>query len=490
MTARRPLVILDALCDPKLFGPWFKDPATWAAWHAFLAALFAQSMTPDQLAIYQACTGRTAPPTAASSEAWLICGRRAGKSFMMALIAVFLACFRSYAQFLTPGERATIMVIAADRKQARVIIRYVRALLNDVPMLKRLIQNETAESLDLTTRVTIEITAASYRAVRGYTIAAAILDEIAFFRTDDSANPDYEIIDAIRPAQATIPGAMMLCASSPYARRGALHDAYKRYWGKDDAAPLVWKAPTRTMNPSVPQRVIDAAYERDAARATAEYGAEFRSDIESFLTREAVEACVSPGVLERAPLNTISYQAFVDPSGGSSDSMTLGISHQEMHNGKRVAVLDALRESKPPFKPENVVEEFATLLKSYRVHAVKGDRYAGEWPREQFRKRNIDYVPAGKPKSDIYLELLPHINSAGVDLLDLPRLTNQLVTLERRTARGGKDSVDHGPGAHDDVANAVAGAIWLIHGTPALTVTQPIIVTAPWGGGFENNAHY
>lgn len=147
MTARRPLVILDALCDPKLFGPWFKDPATWAAWRAFLAALFAQSMTPDQLAIYQACTGRTAPPTAASSEAWLICGRRAGKSFMMALIAVFLACFRSYAQFLTPGERATIMVIAADRKQARVIIRYVRALLNDVPMLKRLIQNEPRSHL-------------------------------------------------------------------------------------------------------------------------------------------------------------------------------------------------------------------------------------------------------------------------------------------------------------------------------------------------------
>ena len=54
--------------------------------------------------------------------------------------------------------------------------------------------------------------------------------------------------------------------------------------------------------------------------------------------------------------------------------------------------------------------------------------------------------------------LLPHIDSTGVDLLDLPRLTTQLVSLERRTARGGKDSVDHGPGGHDDLCNAAAGA--------------------------------
>ena len=439
--ARVPLVILDAASDPKLFGPWFaKSPSSWEPWHAFLAALFALPMTDGQLTTFQACTGRTTPPRSPSTEAWLICGRRAGKSFMMALIAVYLGCFRSYREYLTPGERATIMVIAADRKQARVIIRYIRALLNDVPMLKRLVQNETAESFDLSNRVTIEITAASYRAVRGYTIAAAILDEIAFFRTDDSANPDYEILDAIRPAQATIPGAMMLCASSPYARRGALYDAHKRYFGKDDASTLVWKAPTRVINPSVPQRVIDAAYERDASKASAEYGAEFRSDIESFLTREVVEAAISPGVHERAPLNTIQYRAFVDPSGGSSNSMTMAITHVERIDGKNVAVLDALRERKPPFKPEGVVQEFADLLKQYRIYSVSGDRYAGEWPRDAFRRRNIEYVPAGKVKSDIYLELLPHMNSGGVDLLDNPRLTNQLVTLERRTARGGKDS--------------------------------------------------
>jgi hypothetical protein len=42
-------------------------------------------------------------------------------------------------------------------------------------------------------------------------------------------------------------------------------------------------------------------------------------------------------------------------------------------------------------------------------------------------------------------------------LLDDARLLTQLVGLERRTARGGRDSIDHTPGAHDDLANAVAG---------------------------------
>ena len=203
----------------------------------------------------------------------------------------------------------------------------------------------------------------------------------------------------------------------------------------------------------MPQRVIDEATERDPAWAAAEYGAQFRSDVQSFVSREAVEACVALGVRERAPLSGLRYSGFVDPSGGSADSMTLAVGHRE----DTVVVVDAVREVKPPFSPEDVVDEFATLLKRYRIVKVTGDRYAGEWPREQFRKLGISYEPAAKPKSDLYRDLLPAINSRRIDLLDHPRLVNQLVSLERRTARGGRDSIDHAPGAHDDIANVVAG---------------------------------
>jgi hypothetical protein len=447
--------VINALDDPAVFGSQFRDPATWATWRAFLATLFALPMTDEQLAVYRECSGRTTAPAAAFVEAWLVCGRRAGKSFMLAVTAIYIAIFRDWRPYLAAGERATVMILAADRRQARTIMRYILGLLRAVPMLAHTIESERAESIDLAGKVTIEIHTASFKTTRGYTIVAALCDEIAFWPTDDAAEPDYAVLDALRPGMATIPGAMLLCASSPYARRGALWDAHCKHFGKDGDPILVWQAPTRTMNPTVPQSVIDQAIERDPASAGAEYGAMFRTDIESYLSREAVMACVTPDVRERAPITGVQYYAFVDPSGGSSDAMTMAVSHRE----NDVVVIDALREVKPPFSPEGVVREFAKLLKSYRITTVRGDRYAGEWPREQFRKRGIEYLPADKNKSEFYLDLLAAVNSRRLELPDNDRLVAQLCSLERRTARAGRESIDHSPGQHDDLANCTAGVV-------------------------------
>lgn len=187
---------------------------------AFLATLFALEMSPTQLQLYRNCTGRRKPPTSVARYAYLICGRRAGKSFILALVATFLACFFDYRPYLAPGERGTVMIVASDRRQARTILRYIRALLKQVPLLARMIVRETAEGFDLDNRVTIEISTASMKSVRGYTVVAALLDEAAFFTTDEgSASPDAEIVKAIKPAMSTIPNAMLLVASSPYAKR-------------------------------------------------------------------------------------------------------------------------------------------------------------------------------------------------------------------------------------------------------------------------------
>ncbi len=113
---------------------------------------------------------------------------------------------------------------------------------------------------------------------------------------------------------------------------------------------------------------------------------------------------------------------------------------------------------------------------SYGCGTVVGDRYAGNWPSEQFSKRNIVYRPSEKVKSDIYRDMLPILNSRRCQLLDIPRLISQLHGLERRTARGGKDSIDHAPGAHDDLANAVAGALVLAaHHDVPLNFHAPIL---------------
>jgi hypothetical protein len=454
--------ILTAIDDVQLFGSHFKDPNTWAAWRVFLAALFGLPLADEQRQLFTQCTGREQPPQGGCNEAWLIIGRRGGKSFVLATIAVYLACFRDWRRYLGPGERATAMVIAADRRQARVIMRYVKGLLTSVPMLARLVQGETRESINLSNRVTIEVHSASFRSTRGYSIVAALCDEVAFWPTDDAAEPDYEIINALRPGMATIPGSMLLCASSPYARKGSLWDAHRLHYGQDGDPILVWQAPTRAMNPTVPQRVIDAAMEANPSSAQAEYGAQFRSDVEAFINREVVQHCVSTGVYERPPLSATTYRAFLDFAGGSGgDSMTLAVGHKE---GTTVFV-DALREQRPPFSPEFAIAQFVSLLKAYRVYTVEGDAYGGEFAREPLKKHGISYTVAKKAKSELYaLTLLPMLNSGRVDLLDHPRAIQQIAGLECHTARGGRDRIDHPPGGHDDLANCIAGLVARVGG--------------------------
>jgi hypothetical protein len=346
------------------------------------------------------------------------------------------------------------MVLAQDRRQARIILRYITALLAEIPMLARLIQNTTTESVDLSNRVSIEVHTASFRSTRGYTLIAVCADEVAFWRSDESANPDKEILTALRPGMATIPGAMLLAASSPYARRGALWDTYQRHFAKDGDPVLVWQAATKTMNPTVPDRIINAAYEDDPASAGAEYGAEFRRDIESFVPVEVVDQCIDAGRYDLSPERGVRYSAFVDPSGGSQDGFTLAIGHKTSEGR---AIVDAVRERTPPFNPDEVVGEFADLLRRYGVRSVRGDRYGGEWPRQRFRAHGVGYEVADKPKSDLYRDLLPLMTAGEIELPDHRKLRQQLIGLERRTSRGGKDLIDHAPGGHDDIANVVAG---------------------------------
>ena len=247
-------------------------------------------------------------------EAWLVCGRRAGKNFFVALVAVYLSCFRTY--HLARGERGVFMVMAADRRQARVVMRYVKGFPNGSPMLASLAARETQTEIELTNGVMIEIHTASFKSVRGYTLVGAVCDEIAYWPTDESVSPDTEVLHALRPAMATVPGVLLLCISSPYARRGELWRAYRDHFGEDSEHVLVWHAATRTMNATVAQAVVDHAYADDPAVASAEYGAEFRRDLETFVSREAIDAVTVTGRQELPPLRGVSYDAFVDPSGG------------------------------------------------------------------------------------------------------------------------------------------------------------------------------
>lgn len=438
------------MTDEDLFGSQFADDS-WSAWRALLSGFYGLPLDDAERELFERITALPEPAQTALVELWLAIGRRGGKSQIAALLAVYEAAFHDYTDRLSPGELATVMVLACDRRQARVVMRYISGLLHSNPMLERMIAREERESIQLTNRCTIEVSTASFRAVRGYTVAAVIADEIAFWRSDESANPDWEILNALRPAMATLDG-KLIALSSPYSKRGALWETYRRYHGKSGPI-LVAQAESRTMNPSLPQRVIDAAMERDPQAARAEYFAQFRSDLEQFISREVLDQATRPRPLEVPYQSGKAYFAFTDPSGGGADGFTLAIGHKETDQ----VVIDLLRERKGP--PGAIVSEYVDLLKSYGLKTVTGDRYAGEWPAQEFARHGINYRTAKKPKSDLYQDALAALNSGRVELPPDDRMLNQFTALERRTTRAGKDSIDHPPGGHDDRANAIAGLL-------------------------------
>src|SRR2546426_957423 len=182
--------VVDAMESKSLFRPWFRKPfrgqSTWTAWQTFLRSLFALPMDDDDAITYQRHTRRELAPGQPFREAWVCVGRRGGKSIVASLVAVYLACFKDYSRYLQPGEIGTVMVIAADRSQARTVLRYIKGFLS-IPILRTLIANETADSVELSNRVVIEIHTASFRSTRGYSLVAVIADEIAFWRSDESA---------------------------------------------------------------------------------------------------------------------------------------------------------------------------------------------------------------------------------------------------------------------------------------------------------------
>jgi hypothetical protein len=448
------LSVARAISPGGILADHFRGP-TWDRWRAVLKAAGGEALTKAELKLFQGVAQRN-PPRKPVSELWLICGRSAGKDSVASAVAT-VAATCDYSARLRPGEMATILRLAVDRTQASIVLNYIRGNFASSPLLKQLIVRETAEGLELANNVEIVVATNSFRSIRGRTVVCAVLDELAFWRDESSSNPDEEIYTALLPALARVPGSVLIGISSPFKKAGLLYRKWRESYGKDDPECLVVRGGSRLFNETLPQSVIDRALARDPVSAAAEWLAEWRSDVSDFISRDVLAAVVMDGVHELPYASGVNYGAFIDPAGGSgADSMALAIGHRDQDG---LAVVDCIRVWDPPFSPEQVADEVAGVLRSYHVHRLVGDRFAGEWGREPFARRGFGYEIAKRSKSDYYLAALPILNSHKCRLLEHQRGIVQLAGLERRSIRGGADKVDHVQNAHDDIANVIAGVL-------------------------------
>lgn len=479
----------EALADEHLLGGLL-DGDSWRHWRALLIALLGETLTDDERLLFRDVTGRDAEPTELVEEFWAAIGRRGGKTRALSVLAAFLAVCVDWRGVLAPGEPGVLAVFAATTRQATIALGYIAAIFGDKnrPLFNRLLANETQETVELSNNIVLEVRPASFKTSRGITCISIICDEIAFWSSgENAANPDTEILNALRPSLATTGG--ILCAiSSPYARKGELWTTFAEHFGPaGDPKILVAQAASRVMNPSLPQRVVDKALAKDRSAASAEYLALFREDLETFISLDKVDAAVRLG-RESLPYQSGHYVGFIDPAGGSGgNSMTMGIARKSGD----VLILALLGEARPPFSPDEVTERFAAKFKEYRISRVQSDKYAGDWPVERFKRHGITVETSADPKSVIYGALLPALNAERVELLDNARLRSQLTSLERRVNPGGRDTIDHPRGGHDDLINAAAGALVLADKKrPPMVISDEALRLASMPTAYSRRRYY
>ena len=458
-----------ALEDPAWLGSML-GAESFAVMRTLLIAAMGEPLTADEMLIFTQLTGRAETPRAAVEELWVIAGRRSGKTRAIGTLAAYLAGCCDYRAILGPGERGVLPIMAANTLQAGQCYNFIRGIFTDIPRFAALVEQLggrnagiTSDTISLKNRIDIQIRPASFRTIRGITAIGIIAEEASMWQSDDSRNPDREILAAARPCLATT-GGTLFAIGSPHARKGETFSTYRKHFGPNgNPAILVANGPTRLFNPTIKQSVIDRAFEDDAMVAASEWGGQFRDDLESYVSPDVVDSCTARGVYRLDFVKGASYIAHTDPSGGSQDSFTMAIGHVEGDIG----VLDVLLEKRPPFiSIDNVVEEFCLVLREYGLYECVGDRYAAGFTVEAFRKHGVEYRHSDMTTSDYFGGFLPILNSRRAQLLDHKRLAAQLCSLERRPSRiGAKDSISHPFGGHDDCAAAVAGLMVRLVGT-------------------------
>lgn len=189
-----------------------------------------------------------------------------------------------------------------------------------------------------------------------------------------------------------MPGSLLAVISSPYARKGVLFATWQKYHDQPDSDVVLVQAPTLDLNPTFDRRAIERSYEDDPSSAAAEFGAQSRSDVESFVSQDAIDACVIPGRIELPRVAGVRYAAFLDFAGGGigGDSVTLAIAHPERHDDRTIGLLDLVREVQPPrclgrfwvlqVEPGPSIERTATSKPACAAHAKRSATWRGSGP--------------------------------------------------------------------------------------------------------------
>ena len=443
-----------------------------------LTALDGCRFTSEQAELFREAARREPPePGTMFREIRVIKGVRAGFTTMVeAPTALYRAL---YGPAPAVGVQSVIPLVAQDERGAKSAFHAVREHALSHAGIAEHVTEAGSFEIAFDTGHSVCVYPASAPALRGPAFAAAFMDEYGFVRYA------HEIRASLRRGLLGT-GGILLRGSSPWIKEGLCFEDFQTL-GNNDPDVLTLHGGTRFWNPSISQSELDAESRIDPVRFTREYLGLFTDDLAAFLPAKAVEDAVRVGTYERPAQAGLLYLAACDMSAGGPDATTFTICHRD---GERI-VQDVLKgyrrvNGQSP-NLANVVREMADTLRRYGLREIVGDRFAGQWSRQEFQRAGVTYknpeiMRDGRTiyvdRSTAYLEVGPLFLQGLVDLLDHEDQRREFQRLERRARHGGSDVVDHPKNGHDDHANSFALAATMLiakGGQPQYRVWRPSV---------------
>jgi hypothetical protein len=401
-------------------------------------------------------------------------GRRSSKTTIGALSLLWMAtCRPDLRRHVLPGEQAYFVSIASNREQARVALNQVRRLVRRSSLLRGAVRRETDDAIELVNDNIITTFVCSARSVRGFPVAACLLDELAWFvSSEDGPAAASEVWKAITPSLAQFGGEQRLIVSST--PNGA--NKFKQIY--DDAAAAVdagdetvavFHRPTWLCNPRLPEG--DPFYERERRSLGeafgAEYGARFLGSGNALLAESDILACIRPGD-ELGWGECEGWVCGADFAWRRDRSAAVVVGR--VRDDPERLVVGAIRTYDPPKDlagghqgyQESVLREVAAFANEYRA-TIFCDPHESATVRARLQRLGarveIEAMGVGR-KGDVFKELARRVRSATVSFPDHPILIGELRRL--RVRYGGQHVQIENPrsgGGHGDVANALALAV-------------------------------
>jgi hypothetical protein len=418
-------------------------------------------------------------------ELLLVCGRDSGKTFLVSIIASYLAYlwlaipdpYSLFEQRVDRDKEVSIICIAVKQEQATVLLDEIKAKINSSPFFADKVVSQNSQEIVLQKSLHIVAATSNSASEVGRTAIAVLFDEAGRFGEESGTRDGEEVYDSMTPSVgrfASNRGAFIercggdrdlehivrclgriASISTPMGKQGILWRLYNSAQ-RLPATFLLYQKPTWEMNPNYPPGCpyLENEKAKNPRTFMREFGAQFDEALDAMFPPELVERCAG-GFAAYDHLQE--YHGAMDTSR-KKDAFAFAVGHLQ---GGRV-IIDVIRYFIPKdgkLDWDQVEHEIRRLCREYRVEDLLHDGYEAEGVRLHFHDFLLEETPfTGPYKMQIYASLEDRMHQGQIQYPRDERLIRELKALQKKW-NGDKFTIHHpesGPVTTDDGPDVVA----------------------------------